>query len=99
MGLICRLEKQSAIGSYRQDLFANQPLIFISPRSEPPTLMLEKLIQLCGGKVCKTLRKAEICIGQYKGKRPPGSRHLSEGWILDCITQHALCSIDNYRID
>ncbi|XP_072416661.1 microcephalin isoform X1 [Chiloscyllium punctatum] len=96
---ICRLEKQSAIGSYRQDLFANQPLIFISPRSEPPTLMLEKLIQLCGGKVCKTLRKAEICIGQYKGKRPPGSRHLSEGWILDCITQHALCSIDNYRID
>ncbi|XP_060677579.1 microcephalin isoform X2 [Hemiscyllium ocellatum] len=96
---ICRLEKQSAIGSYRQDLFANQPLIFISPRSEPPTLMLEKLIQLCGGKVCKTLRKAEICIGQYKGKRPPGNRHLSEGWILDCITQHELCSIDNYRIE
>ncbi|XP_048453058.1 microcephalin [Rhincodon typus] len=96
---ICRLEKQSAIGPYQQDLFANQPLIFISPRSEPPTLMLEKLIQLCGGKVCKTLRKAGICIGQYKGKRPPGNQHLSESWILDCITQHKLCPIDNYRIE
>ncbi|XP_069741339.1 microcephalin isoform X10 [Narcine bancroftii] len=79
---ICRLEKQSR-SPYRQDLFVNQPLIFISPKSKPPTLMLEKLVQLCGGKVCKTLRKAGICIGQYSGRRPPGSQHLSENWILD----------------
>ncbi|XP_067877615.1 microcephalin [Heterodontus francisci] len=97
--IICRLEKQSTTGPYQQDLFANQPLIFISPKSEPPTLMLEKLVQLCGGKVCKTLRKAGICIGQYKGKRPPGNQHLSENWILDSITQHELCSIDSYILE
>ncbi|XP_041044188.1 microcephalin [Carcharodon carcharias] len=96
---ICRLEKQSTTGVYQQDLFSNQPLIFISTKSEPPTLMLEKLVQLCGGKVCKTLRKAGICIGQYKGKRPPESQHLSENWILDCITQHKLCSIDGYILE
>ncbi|XP_078069362.1 microcephalin [Mustelus asterias] len=79
---ICRLEKQSTIGAYQQDLFANQPLIFISPKSEPPMSMLKKLVELCGGKACKTLRKAGICIGQYNGKRPPGSQHLSENWIL-----------------
>ncbi|XP_067840110.1 microcephalin [Heptranchias perlo] len=96
---ICRLEKQSTRGPYQQDLFVNQPLIFISPKSEPPTLMLEKLVQLCGGKVCKTLRKAGICIGQYKGKGPPGNQHLSENWILDCITQHELCSADSYTLE
>ncbi|XP_038656355.1 microcephalin isoform X2 [Scyliorhinus canicula] len=96
---ICRLEKQSTAGAYQQDLFANQPLIFISPKSEPPILMLEKLLELCGGKVCKTLRRAGICIGHYKGKRPAGSQYLSENWILDCITQHELCPIDGYVLE
>ncbi|XP_051881038.1 microcephalin isoform X2 [Pristis pectinata] len=96
---ICRLEKQSTRGPYQQDLFVNQPLMFISPQSKPPALMLEKLVQLCGGKVCKTLRKAGICIGQYTGRRPPGNKHLSEHWILDSITKHEVCSMDGYTLD
>ncbi|XP_059839437.1 microcephalin [Hypanus sabinus] len=79
---LCRIEKQSSEGPYQQDLFVDQPLMFISPQSNPPALMLSKLVQLCGGKVCKTPRKAGICIGRYKGSRPPGNQYLSETWIL-----------------
>ncbi|XP_062894998.1 microcephalin [Mobula hypostoma] len=96
---LCRIEKQSSKGPYRQDLFVDQPLMFISPQSNPPALMLERLVQLCGGKVCKTLRKAGICIGQYKGSRPPRNQHLSETWILDSITKHEICCMDNYTLE
>ncbi|XP_055520824.1 microcephalin-like isoform X3 [Leucoraja erinacea] len=96
---ICRFERQSTKEPYLQDLFVNQPLIFISPQSKPPALALEKLVLLCGGQVCKTLRRTGICIGQYKGRRPAGNQHLSENWILDSITKHEVCSPDNYTLE
>ncbi|XP_032878183.1 microcephalin isoform X2 [Amblyraja radiata] len=96
---ICRFERQSTKEPYLQDLFVNQPLIFISPQSKPPAPALEKLVLLCGGQVCKTLRRTGICIGQYKGRRPAGNQHLSENWILDSITKHEVCSPDNYTLE
>uniref|UniRef100_A0A4W3K4Y5 Microcephalin 1 n=1 Tax=Callorhinchus milii TaxID=7868 RepID=A0A4W3K4Y5_CALMI len=80
---ICRLEKQLSGGQYQHNLFVNQPLIFISPRSDPPASKLKELVLLCGGKVCKALRQAGMCIGEYRGRRYPGSPYLSEKWILD----------------
>ncbi|XP_078259019.1 microcephalin-like [Rhinoraja longicauda] len=96
---ICRFERQSTKEPYLQDLFVNQPLIFISPQSKPPAPALEKLLLLCGGKVCKTLRRTGICIGHYMGRRPAGNQHLSEKWVLDSITTHEVCSPDNYTLE
>ncbi|XP_007892228.1 microcephalin [Callorhinchus milii] len=95
---ICRLEKQLSGGQYQHNLFVNQPLIFISPRSDPPASKLKELVLLCGGKVCKALRQAGMCIGEYRGRRYPGSPYLSEKWILDCITQHRLIPFKDYTL-
>lgn len=69
--------------------------MFVSQHSQPPAQSLLELIQLCGGTVCKTVRQAGICIGKYSGRRPEGSRILSEQWVLgkmrsDYLYMHCL---------
>uniref|UniRef100_A0A4W5QIP3 BRCT domain-containing protein n=1 Tax=Hucho hucho TaxID=62062 RepID=A0A4W5QIP3_9TELE len=66
----------------QQDLFLGQPAMFVSRDAQPPTHSLVELIELCGGTVCKTVRLAGLCMGKYEGKRPDGSRILSEQWVL-----------------
>lgn len=79
---ICRLQRHLSAGEHQQDLFQSQPTMFVSQHSQPPTQSLVELIQLCGGTVSKTVRQAGICIGKYSGRRPKGSRILSEQWVL-----------------
>ncbi|XP_013923379.1 PREDICTED: microcephalin [Thamnophis sirtalis] len=79
-----------------QKLFANQPVMFISHTSQPPYQKLCELVQLCGGKVCKTLRQAKICIGQCKVGKHLDMQCLSEKWIIDSITQYRICPLENY---
>nr|XP_046257590.1 microcephalin isoform X2 [Scatophagus argus] len=96
---ICRLQRHLSAGEHQQDLFQNQPTMFVSQHSQPPTHSLVELIQLCGGTVCKTVRQAGICIGKYSGRRPEGSRILSEQWVLDSITHLKQLSYDNYDLE
>ncbi|NWY52869.1 MCPH1 protein, partial [Chionis minor] len=79
---ICRLQRQLSTGKYQQNLFSNQPVMFVSPTSQPPCKKLIELIQLSGGKICKALRQAEICIGKNPGKKYQEIKCLSEKWIL-----------------
>ncbi|TDH01203.1 hypothetical protein EPR50_G00177720 [Perca flavescens] len=95
---ICRLQRHLSAGEHQQDLFQGQPAMFVSHHSQPPTQSLVELIQLCGGTVCKTVRQAGICIGKYSGRRPEGSRILSEQWVLDSITHLKRLSYDNYDL-
>ncbi|KAJ8359896.1 hypothetical protein SKAU_G00164210 [Synaphobranchus kaupii] len=96
---ICRLQQHLSAGEHQQDLFSGQPAMFVSPQSQPPTCSLAELIQLCGGTVCKTVRQSGICIGQYKGKKPQGTRSLSEQWVLDCLTHLKELPYDSYDLD
>uniref|UniRef100_A0A8C4D948 BRCT domain-containing protein n=1 Tax=Dicentrarchus labrax TaxID=13489 RepID=A0A8C4D948_DICLA len=96
---ICRLQRHLSAGEHQQDLFQSQPAMFVSQHSQPPTQSLVELIQLCGGTVCKTVRQAGICIGKYSGRRPEGSRILSEQWVLDSITHLKQLSYDNYDLE
>ncbi|XP_052665384.1 microcephalin isoform X1 [Harpia harpyja] len=66
---ICRLQHHLSTGKYQQNLFSNQPVMFVSPTSQPPCKKLTELIQLSGGKICKALRQAKICIGKKTGKK------------------------------
>ncbi|XP_063169797.1 microcephalin [Candoia aspera] len=79
-----------------QKLFASQPIMFISHTSQPPYQKLCELVQLCGGKVCKTLQQAKICIGQCKVGKCVDMQCLSEKWIIDSITQYRICPLENY---
>lgn len=96
---ICRLQRHLSAGEYQQDLFSSVPAIFISPVSQPPCDKLSEVVQLCGGKVCKTLRPAKVCIGMFTGKKPPDLECVSEKWLLDSITQHKLLPLQNYLLE
>lgn len=96
---ICRLQRHLSAGEHQQDLFQDQPAMFVSQRSQPPTQSLVELIELCGGTACKTVRQAGICIGKYSGRRPEGSRILSEQWVLDSITNLKILPYDNYDLE
>ncbi|XP_031732082.1 microcephalin isoform X1 [Anarrhichthys ocellatus] len=96
---ICRLQRHLSAGEHQQDLFQDQPAMFVSQHSQPPTQSLVELIQLCGGTVCKSVRQAGICIGTYSGRRPEGSRVLSEQWVLDSIMHLKRLSYDNYHVE
>lgn len=87
---ICRLQRHLSAGEHQQDLFQSQPTMFVSQHSQPPTQSLVELIQLCGGTVSKTVRQAGICIGKYSGRRPDGSRILSEQWVLGTMFPFAM---------
>ncbi|NXC55493.1 MCPH1 protein, partial [Aleadryas rufinucha] len=93
---ICRLQRHLSTGKYQQNLFSNQPVMFVSPTSQPPCKKLIELIQLAGGKICKALRQAKICIGKKPGKKYQEIMSLSEKWILDSITQYTICPMENY---
>ncbi|XP_025004230.3 microcephalin isoform X1 [Gallus gallus] len=93
---ICRLQRHLSTGIYQLNLFSNQPVMFVSPTSQPPCKKLMELIELSGGKICKALRQAKICIGKYPGKKYQEIKCLSEKWILDSITQHTVCPMENY---
>ncbi|XP_010227048.1 PREDICTED: microcephalin [Tinamus guttatus] len=93
---ICRLQRHLSTGKYQQNLFASQPVMFVSPTSQPPCQKLSELIQLSGGRTCKALRQATICIGEYPGKKYQEIKHISEKWILDSITHHTICPMENY---
>ncbi|KAM6123355.1 microcephalin [Pterocles gutturalis] len=93
---ICRLQRHLSTGKYQQKLFSNQPVMFVSPTSQPPCKKLIELIQLSGGKICKALRQAKICIGKNPGKKYQEIKCLSEKWVLDSITQHTVCPMENY---
>ncbi|XP_066552752.1 microcephalin [Amia ocellicauda] len=95
---ICRLQQHLSAGEHQQDLFASQPAMFVSPLSQPPCHSLAELILLCGGKVCKTVRQAGICIGHYRAKKAPGTQSLSEQWILDCITHLKQLPYESYLL-
>ncbi|XP_072782538.1 microcephalin isoform X3 [Taeniopygia guttata] len=93
---ICRLQRHLSTGKYQQNLFSNQPVMFVSPTSQPPCNQLIELIQLAGGKICKALRQAKICIGKKPGKKYREIISLSEKWVLDSITQYTICPMENY---
>ncbi|XP_021436635.1 microcephalin isoform X3 [Oncorhynchus mykiss] len=96
---ICRLQQHLSAGEHQQDLFLGQPAMFVSRNTQPPTHSLVELIQLCGGTVCKTVRQTGLCIGEYNGKRPEGSRILSEQWVLDCITHLKQLPYEKYDLE
>uniref|UniRef100_A0A8C8AYI0 Microcephalin 1 n=1 Tax=Otus sunia TaxID=257818 RepID=A0A8C8AYI0_9STRI len=93
---ICRLQRHLSTRKYQQNLFSNQPVMFVSPTSQPPCKKLIELIQLSGGKICKALHLAKICIGKKPGKKYQEIKCLSEKWVLDSITQHTICPMENY---
>ncbi|XP_066035901.1 microcephalin isoform X2 [Chamaea fasciata] len=88
---ICRLQRHLSTGKYQQNLFSNQPVMFVSPTSQPPCKKLMELIQLAGGKICKALRQAKICIGKKPGKKYQEIVSLSEKWILAGLWLSAFC--------
>ncbi|XP_053453720.1 microcephalin [Nycticebus coucang] len=85
---VCRHRRHLCEGQYRGTLFADQPVLFISPASSPPRAKLGELVHLCGGHVSQVPRQASIFIGPYSGKKKATIKYLSEKWILDSITQH-----------
>ncbi|KAM5311809.1 microcephalin isoform 3-T3 [Glossophaga mutica] len=95
---LCRQERHLSAGPYRGTLFAGQPLMFISPASDPPRAKLWELVHLCGGRVTGAPRRASIFIGPCHGKKKETGTHLSEKWILDSITQHKVCACENYLL-
>lgn len=92
---LCRLERHRSPGRYQGTLFAEQPMMFISPASSPPRNKLGELVLLCGGQVTRVPRQAGIIIGPSRGRKTT-AKHLSETWILDSITQHKVCASENY---
>ncbi|XP_072264532.1 microcephalin isoform X2 [Pyxicephalus adspersus] len=95
---ICRLQRHLSGEDYHQDFLSSMPPIFISPSSDPPRDKLSEVVQLCGGKVCKTIRQAKICIGMFMGKKPADMTSVSEKWLLDSVTQHKLHPLENYEL-
>ncbi|XP_075058585.1 microcephalin [Mixophyes fleayi] len=96
---ICRLQRHLSAGEYQLDLLSAVPALFISPSSQPPCHTLCEVVQLCGGKVCKTLRQAKICIGSFAGKKPTDMQSISEKWLLDSVTQHKLHPLEDYLLE
>ncbi|XP_006866788.1 PREDICTED: microcephalin-like, partial [Chrysochloris asiatica] len=79
---VCRLECHLSAGQYQGNLFSGQPVMFITPASNPPPAKLCELVRLCGGQITQVSRQASIFIGPYKGKKKATIKYLSEKWIL-----------------
>uniref|UniRef100_A0A2I3TWT4 Microcephalin n=2 Tax=Pan troglodytes TaxID=9598 RepID=A0A2I3TWT4_PANTR len=79
---LCRSECHLSAGPYRGTLFADQPVMFVSPASSPPVAKLCELVHLCGGRVSQVPRQASIVIGPYSGKKKATVKYLSEKWVL-----------------
>ncbi|XP_015270065.1 PREDICTED: microcephalin [Gekko japonicus] len=93
---ICRVQHHLSSRECHQKLFSDQPVMLVSLSSQPPFEKLCELIQLCGGRVCKNLRQAGICIGKCKVGKHMEVQCLSEQWILDSVIQNKICPLESY---
>ncbi|XP_078688259.1 microcephalin-like isoform X2 [Branchiostoma floridae x Branchiostoma belcheri] len=89
-----RLERQAAEGHYKQDLFSDCGLIYISEHTSPPHSSLVRLVELCGGRICTSIRRARIVVGNPQ--RRTDALVVTELWVLDSITEHSTLPLDAY---
>ncbi|XP_021572769.1 microcephalin [Carlito syrichta] len=93
---LCRRERHLSARQYQGTLFSDQPVMFISPASNPPRAKLCELVLLCGGQVSRAPHEASVFIGPPSGQKTAVVKYLSEKWILDSVTQHKVCAAENY---
>ncbi|XP_078610440.1 microcephalin-like isoform X1 [Branchiostoma floridae x Branchiostoma japonicum] len=91
-----RLERQAAEGPYSQDLFSDCGLIYISEQTSPPHSSLVHLVELCGGRICTSIRRARIVVGNPQ--RRTDALVVTELWVLDSITEHRTLPLDSYLV-
>lgn len=80
------------------DLFKNCGTIFISRGSNPRCSDLEELVQLCGGRIVRIVRDADIIVGEKTRNDNNNSVCVTEKWILDSITDNKKKGFKNYDI-
>ncbi|KAL5020554.1 hypothetical protein ScPMuIL_003446 [Solemya velum] len=81
--------------SFKPDIFSSLGHMFISPKVAPPRDHLCSLVKLCHGQVTQSLNRAEVYIG---AEFHPDKMSVSPAWVLDCITEQKLLSMDNYKL-
>lgn len=94
---ISRLERAASGPDYRQNLFGGLGFIYVSPYSSPPKEKLIQLVTLVGGTVTSSFRQCQFAVGPLKHVcRGSNSTvtEVSEKWILDCITEHEVLSLE-----
>ncbi|XP_013779283.1 microcephalin-like [Limulus polyphemus] len=94
---ISRLERAATGPGYRQDLFGSLGFIYISPYSSPPKEKLVQLVNLVGGTITPSYRHCQFAVGPLKHvcrESNSAVKEVSEKWILDCITQHEVLSLE-----
>ncbi|CAH1253673.1 MCPH1 [Branchiostoma lanceolatum] len=91
-----RLERQAAEGPYKQDLFSDCGLIYISEQTSPPHASLVRLVELCGGRISTSIRRARIVVGNPR--RRTDALVVTELWVLDSITEHRTLPLDDYLV-
>ena len=77
-------------------LFSSLPPVYVSDTTSPPSHELSKLINLCGGKLTNSVRKAGLAVGTINTRRRDLCA-VNEKWVLDCITQCDLLPTKDYE--
>ncbi|KAK3091496.1 hypothetical protein FSP39_020261 [Pinctada imbricata] len=92
---IARELKESNKENFHLDLFSSLSPMYISPKSAPPRSHLVALVQATGGKITSSSSKARLYVGQ---EFHPDKTSVTPLFILDCITQNKLLSMDSYLL-
>lgn len=94
---LSRLERTTEGDSYQSSLLASVAAIYVGSGTSPSSDEIVNLILMSGGHVSATFRNASICIGQVSKKTE--SIHVSEKWLLDCITSQSVLPFEKYQKD
>ena len=92
---LCRLRRQAMGKEFKHTLFAQSGPIFVSPKTEgPPVKDLRELLELSGADLLTSLQDAKIIVG-HKPSQKGDFQCVKACWVLDCITQNKILSVND----
>lgn len=97
-----------AVGKKRKSsgrLVAPAPLLdgqgpfYIGPATAPPPQRIRDLLLLLGAEVSPSYLRCQIALGDpQRGQWLSQITHLSERWLLDCVSEQQVLPYDNYLL-
>lgn len=80
-------------------LLDGQGPFYIGPATAPPPQRIRDLLLLLGAEVSPSYLRCQIALGDpQRGQWLSQITHLSERWLLDCVSEHQVMPYDNYLL-
>ncbi|XP_077496835.1 microcephalin [Amblyomma americanum] len=97
--VVKRKRKRTTCVVAPSQLLAGMGPFYVGPVTAPPPQRIRELLQLLGAEVSSSYLRCNVVLGDPQRRHWLSQvTHVSENWLLDCVSKHHVLPFDNYRL-